>query len=463
MSQSADNAISRWVDIVTGRTDRSPLKSGNIICRGDRVYSYGEHFEMARPLRDKKGEIEAFLLNGDTYSVTTTQHQASVRGALARRTTRPLVIIPHEALFSAGIALDSIKVVHVLPDRHETIQHHYTEMQPGWVWKVEDVMGYRNYTPEELQAIADAGTAEKMESYRQMVAYAAKDGPDGYWAKNWLPRNLIAPLPVKVDDLVLHQRRVWCKLGTKRVLYTSGRKGAHEIYVRTDDDGVTHYLWTTHRHWLGESLIKARVDWTTHHPCPDCRGSGNGIGPSRSRWRHPMQCRSCEGQGGTHKEHHRWAYYLSGFDHAEARPLYFLCELPRGTKPTTVAEAYEALKPEPVRMAEQMGRPIERQGDIFAIPTELDRKVLRAQGARIVRRNMNINSPAERPIELPYILNTNHTATEVAYLPDGVTLARGTMYHDPADRMQDHARHKLGDGKTWHIVVKNTVPTTVRR
>ena len=167
------------------------------------------------------------------------------------------------------------------------------------------------------------------------------------------------------------------------------------------------------------------------------------------------------------KMHHRWAYYLSGFDHAESRPLYFFAELPRGAKPTTVAEAYEVLKPDPVKLAEQMGRPIFRQGDIFGVPTTLDRKVLKAQGARIERRTQAKLelSPIMReiqPANLPYVLGTNHTATEVAYLPNGVTLARGTMYHDPDGRNADHARRRIGDGKSWHIVVKNTVPI-VRR
>jgi hypothetical protein len=44
-----------------------------------------------------------------------------------------------------------------------------------------------------------------------------------------------------------------------------------------------------------------------------------------------------------------------------------------------------------------------------------------------------------------------------------VTLARGTMYHDPQGRRADHARRRIGDGKSWHVVIKNTVPTTVRR
>ena len=45
--------------------------------------------------------------------------------------------------------------------------------------------------------------------------------------------------------------------------------------------------------------------------------------------------------------------------------------------------------------------------------------------------------------------------------PDGTTYARGTMYHEPDIindlRPADHARVKLAD-KTWHLVVRNTVP-----
>ena len=166
------------------------------------------------------------------------------------------------------------------------------------------------------------------------------------------------------------------------------------------------------------------------------------------------------------KAHHRWAYYLSGFDHEEARPLYFFAELPRGVKPATVAEAYEALKPEPVKMAEQMGRPVFRQGDIFGVPMEaMDRKALKALGARIERRKVPPIPEGQTSVQvtLPYVLNTNHTATEVAYLPDGVTLARGTMYHDPEGRRADHARRRIGDGKAWHVVIKNTVPIASRR
>jgi hypothetical protein len=344
MTASADDAIKRWVAISQGQSLRY-LRASNIVSEDDRLYSYGHHFELARPLRDKRGKAYAYLLNGDTFSVHTSQHQASVRNALLKYDVER-IIIPYSALDSAGIDRDSIRPVHVKPDGWVTTEHHSTTPPEDAMWR-DEVM-YHN---------------------------------GGYYAE-----------PVEVSQ----------------------------------EDGVTHYRWKTQGHQLGESLIRARVTWWTFDP------------------------------GGS-KRHHRWAYYLSGFDQQESRALYFFCELPNGSKPATVAEAYEVLKPDPVRMAEQMNRPVFRQGDIFGVPLErMDVRTLKAMSARIERR-VTLNSP-KPGVNLPYVLGTNHTATEVAYLPNGVTLARGTMYHDPSGRDPDHARRRLGDGKSWHVVIKNTVP-----
>jgi hypothetical protein len=61
------------------------------------------------------------------------------------------------------------------------------------------------------------------------------------------------------------------------------------------------------------------------------------------------------------------------------------------------------------------------------------------------------------------LLGTNHRATEVARMPNGSTLARGQLYHDPIGREKDHVARKLGDGQTWHLIIKNTVPDSVVR
>ncbi len=58
---------------------------------------------------------------------------------------------------------------------------------------------------------------------------------------------------------------------------------------------------------------------------------------------------------------------------------------------------------------------------------------------------------------------TAHSATEVARGPGGTVYVRGTMRHVPALEPgrrgeRDHVNLKLGDGKTWYLAVRNTVP-----
>ena len=422
MSKAGEAAIDAWHQMVTGQSTEEPVDCNQIKVHGDVLYSYGQHFELARPLRTKRGKIHGYLLNGDTYSQSTTQHQSHVRWLLS---DAQKVIIPHEALNSAGIDLETVQIVHVKPDSHTTTKHRTTERPEGSCWRREEVAEYRRPSDEDYAVALVKATEDAKRSYEGRVRRHGED------PSLWSDPGEFKP-PTK-NDLYLYSKRV--VTGHVDKLYTSGRRGAPEITVTKLETGETEYTWTTTRHWLGEALIRARITWRTYE------------------------------DDGMHR-HHRWAYYLSGFDHEEARPLYFFAELPRGAKPTTVAEAYEALKPDPVKMAEQMNRPVFRQGDIFGVPLEaMDRKALKALNARIVRRKVPPIPEGQWSVEvtLPYVLNTNHTATEVAYLPDGVTLARGTMYHDPEGRRADHARRRLGDGKTWHVVIKNTVPISVRR
>lgn len=60
-----------------------------------RLYSYGSHFILAVRLKDSKAGIK-YLLNGDTYSSSTSKHQGHARGACS-----PGVVIPFETLKDA--------------------------------------------------------------------------------------------------------------------------------------------------------------------------------------------------------------------------------------------------------------------------------------------------------------------------------------------------------------------------
>ncbi|MGN6325800.1 hypothetical protein [Pseudolysinimonas sp.] len=253
-------------------------------------------------------------------------------------------------------------------------------------------------------------------------------------------------------------------------VYRSG-PGGRTTWDRLEDGSFER---TVYRHWLGESLIQAAIRYSTTVRCTRCKGAGvfgddtRGValptfGPEldygHDDWyRHRVghhetypvpSCQQCGGRGRTAVTRTRTAKFLSGFDRGETRPSYFFCELPRMSE-TTVTAAYDALKPTTVLMAERMGRDISRQGDIFAVPMPtLNLSRLRHDGATISKGE--------------HILGTNHKATEVAIIRSGrktLTYARGTLTHDPAGRRPDHKRVTMGDRKTWHLVVKNTVPVS---
>lgn len=142
------------------------------------------------------------------------------------------------------------------------------------------------------------------------------------------------------------------------------------------------------------------------------------------------------------KSRFRESFYISGFDSQDGG--YFLCELPQGVSPRTLAEAFECLKPEAVVLAEQMGRKVRRQGDIFCIPLAKD-----FAGEERIKKGKR-----------DYVLKTNHLAPEMVQYGNAV-YARGKLLHRPRNRRPDHAPLFLG--RKWHLLVKNTVPVVINR
>lgn len=152
-------------------------------------------------------------------------------------------------------------------------------------------------------------------------------------------------------------------------------------------------------------------------------------------------------------------YYLSGYDSQESPPLYFLCRLPERVE--TVAEAREALKPKAVRVAEGQGLRVERQGDLFAIRSDLTDDNIVAMGGKIYNYEQAVAFNRVPEGKDNYRLyGTIHTGSRVARLPDGRELATGQLVHDPKlgedSRQPDH-RPRVLDGGWWWIA-PNTVP-----
>lgn len=401
--RSYDDVAMRWVARVLGHTTKPNYTNRRMPVDGDRIYSYGAHFELARLVRDKRGKPSHFLINGDRWpGVVTTRQQGIIRSAIGR-TELPVVIIPHAALNACGIDPDSVQIVDVKGDwfEHGTIVS--KEWPKGAKWEYERV---------------------------------TLEGTGGLWKKD--------------DPFVRAEYGQWTSAESTYVhpvTKNTGRKVLRDKRYRQweladDGEGGIEYRHHWERHRLGGSVIRAAVVYTVRTKCGGCAGTGQGEPWQNWRGETLTHCQECSGRGRVLDTRSRWAYFLSAFDSNETRPSYFLCELAPGVKPATYEEAIESLKPEAVKYAESIGRDVRRQGDIFAIPMpSLTLKELKKMGGVHEQRGT--------------LLGTNHRATEVVRVGKH-TYARGTLRHVPEFRRPDHKMVPLG--RQWHLVQKNTVP-----
>lgn len=449
-----DDVAIRWVDRIQGRTTRGPLRGSHLFEQGgDEIFSWGPHFTVAHVNRNKDGSLALVLLNGDRYSVSTTRHQSTVRNTVDRAgLTR--VIIPFSALEASGVVLDSVRLLHSTEDHWDQTRHTATELPEEYCWGTRQVGQYRNLTETELAeqiALRQERANQTWQSTRQYHQRIARKehshitDEESRASQSWLVRN---PQPRKatITDVPVRERRVWQITGEEPVIRARDGGAEADVHWVHLPEGTTRFEWTTRRHWLGESLIVANVTYWAWARCTRC----NGTGSYPTTWAGSVQEYRCSCQRGPRPGHEptrkvrRNVKFLSGFDHNEARRAYFFCELPK-CDATTIDAAYEALKPNTVRVAEQGGLTVRRQGDIFAITMpNLTTPMLTRLGAVRRRRGQ--------------LLGSNHTATETARLPDGRLFARGFLRHQPVRRDPDHAMQKIG--RAWHLIVKNTVPLT---
>jgi hypothetical protein len=204
--------------------------------------------------------------------------------------------------------------------------------------------------------------------------------------------------------------------------YEQGNTGSWRNWQQLTDGRWSH---ETSVHHLGESLFEA--DWQSWHREPAY------MDLETHRIVHP------EGHTVTGT-----AYFLSAFDENEPGfGLYFLAQLPEGAEPSTVAEAREALKPDAVKAAERTGLEVLRQGDVFAI----------------AHPELKTRDLAVPTLAGAYVLGVNHTVTDVR-IDFGNTYGRGFMRHRPREfgRRPEHRTLKLGNGKDWYALYRNTVP-----
>ena len=156
------------------------------------------------------------------------------------------------------------------------------------------------------------------------------------------------------------------------------------------------------------------------------------------------------------KERFFYAYFPIIYNRKNLNQL-FVCELP--SPATTIATAREVLKPEPIQRLPETA--YQRQGDLFIYPIPADKLVT----PEVVTKSGLIRSylwPMRRLKNLRY---GGHVFSDaLCYVSLGQTLDRaieefsGTLHIFARGyvRHPQHGKMKIGDGKTWYIVRKNT-------
>jgi hypothetical protein len=350
---SHDEIVDRWLDVLEGREvlrrGRGGMRrlenfsrSSNVYGAGDRLFSYGSHFTLARylPAGTAGRSRPLYLLNGDRVSVSTARHQRVTRDRIETRAARQgadVIILPFSALEGAGILPETVRPLEVRPDRNETLE----------TWPLPegfpDLDRAETADPDPLQTREWAGRSGlvdvtrytwRFEGYR--VERTALE--DGMWR----------------GDPWLREKGPGCPHGAERL-------------VRDPETGGWLLARTAHR--LGDSLFLAEVPATRtvrrSATVADVVWAARQGGDALER---------LDTRGGgivERREVRRRRRYVSSFDPLEPRDSYFLATLPPTSRAETVRAALEDLAPPAVHAALARGREVYRQGDIFAIETDL--------------------------------------------------------------------------------------------
>lgn len=170
----------------TKRLDQHGLsrRHGNLIMNGRVLYSYGAHFPLA--VETDEGD---YILNGDTYSLVTSQHQTLTRGA-AYNSNSKYVIIPFSVLRQANI--DSEKIT-IIDQRNE--QYRYKCKKTGKTYSStnpEVLNNPNNYTEEHLLG----GSVIEHHGVRQIKSryFISSTDPSANWGHGYFLTELTHPV-----------------------------------------------------------------------------------------------------------------------------------------------------------------------------------------------------------------------------------------------------------------------------
>lgn len=501
-----DEIVARWINARTPEHadyrkpdyDDSRIQSikwaGSFPFGLEELQSYGSHFPLVQaiPASRKDRRTRLWLLNGDRWGgnggwgMSTSGQQSLVRRLVAQ-TGIESIILPFSAIDAARIDHSSIRVLAQDEETWQSVTHTQAE-RPDDVEMVpkHEIIAETGYAhrggkyssiewesfesiPESIRVYFDPDGSVKPR-YAEPVKYRVSFGRQHRDYNTAKPYSDYATGPI--------QTRPGGKLYVPPVYRYMGVRASLDSKRNADGDW---YSWerlesgewrrTTRVHTLGQSVFRAAY-----------------TGANRKRY---------------------WANFLSGVDNTPHGSGYFLVQLPKNADVSSVASAIESLKPAVVVTAESYGLDVKRQGDLFAIPTDYSIRDLRRMGADIrqsskvregertaIRERFETAFSAElvglgiqgvNPYELDAdmrakreelrtrfaaelntavrewdaankrhtereLYGTRHVGTDIAILPNGVMLARGTIRHTGGQHRY------LSLGKVWHIVARNTVP-----
>lgn len=465
----------------------------------DELRSYGPHFPLVQAIRNRKGKrfgkTRLWLLNGDTwrgssgFGMSTSSQQAQVRN-LVQATGIPSIILPFSAIDAASIDHASIRPLVQDEESWENYTHTQPEMPTDGHWEPvhEHVPGTGNYWDEETRTHGPKRYATMEEIPADIRAFFDADGNP--IRKPYRSNRVV--FGHRVHDYVIPNSDY-----ASGAIETTDWNGKPRDYIH-----VPPCYRLTGKRFVGPTPMGWEREWTQN-----ADGSW-----SQERQHHTLgqSVFRAAYRGDNGKRY--WANFLSGIDNSPHGSGYFLVQLPKNADVTSVQSAIESLKPESVKAAESYGIEVKRQGDLFAIPTEYNMRQLRKMGADI--RQSKLAGEAKRAairtkwedrfttaliaLEMPTsswayrqhpdnvqwrnfksmnahyselgrrelaehdatarihrmraLYGTRHVGTDIAILPNGVTLARGTIRHTGG-------QHRfLSLGNVWHIVARNTVP-----
>lgn len=171
------------------------------------------------------------------------------------------------------------------------------------------------------------------------------------------------------------------------------------------------------------------------------RIKGRGFRGDQELWTAQVEVQIYDNFTFRRKTASRQAYFLSGYDMQEPGLSYFFCEIDPTAEPQTISDAYRALRPRSVVLADRQQKKVKRQGDMFFIRME--------KGW----------TPLQEPREA-YLHKSNHYALSVSKnlrSNDGLTYVQGDVMHRPDGRPADHRKLRLGTDYWW-LCVPNAVP-----